>query len=50
VRYRVEWGPLGTLAQELFVRRLVNEIFDYRAQAVSEILKPGSQKPASGSK
>ena len=43
VRYRVEWGPIGGLAHELFVRRLVNEIFDYRTQAVTEILKPGWQ-------
>lgn len=43
VQYRVEWGPIGGLAHEFFVRRMVNEIFAYRAQAVTEILKPGWQ-------
>lgn len=43
VQYRVEWGPLGDVAHELFVRRMVNEIFDYRAKTVADILKPDWQ-------
>jgi ligand-binding SRPBCC domain-containing protein len=43
VHYRVEWGAIGGLVHEFFVRRMVNEIFDYRVQAVTEILKPGYQ-------
>jgi ligand-binding SRPBCC domain-containing protein len=41
VQYRVEWGPLGELAHEFVVRRMVEEIFDYRAHAVAALLKPG---------
>lgn len=45
VEYRVEWGPVGGLVHELFVGRLVTEIFDYRHQAVAELLKPKSVAP-----
>jgi ligand-binding SRPBCC domain-containing protein len=41
VEYRVEWGPIGSLAHELFVGRMVEEIFAYRSCAVTELLKPG---------
>lgn len=40
VRYRVEWGPLGWLAHAALVRRSVNDIFDYRSQAVEKLLVP----------
>ena len=38
VRYRVGFGALGVLANELLVRRDVEGIFDYRAQRVRELL------------
>ena len=36
VRYAIPLGPLGALADRLFVRRDLRRIFDYRARAVSE--------------
>jgi ligand-binding SRPBCC domain-containing protein len=38
VRYRVPWGPLGSLARLLFVRRWLDQIFDYRRQRIAELL------------
>lgn len=38
VRYRIPFGPLGTLAHRLIVRRMLDQIFDYRRQATEEIL------------
>jgi ligand-binding SRPBCC domain-containing protein len=38
VRYRIPFGPLGALADRLFVRRDLKRIFDYRAEAVAESL------------
>jgi len=38
VRYRIGFGPLGTLADRLLVRRDVARIFDFRAQRVRELL------------
>jgi hypothetical protein len=38
VRYAIPFGPLGTLAHALFVRRDLRRIFDYRAAAVAERL------------
>jgi hypothetical protein len=38
VRYRIGFGPLGTLADRLLVRRDVEAIFDFRAQRVPELL------------
>jgi len=35
VRYALPCGPLGELAYRLFVRRDLNEIFDFRAAEVS---------------
>jgi ligand-binding SRPBCC domain-containing protein len=37
VRYRLPLGPLGELARALWVRRSLDEIFDYRARAVREL-------------
>jgi ligand-binding SRPBCC domain-containing protein len=34
VRYAMPYGPLGALAHRVLVRRDVERIFDYRAQAV----------------
>jgi ligand-binding SRPBCC domain-containing protein len=39
VRYEIPLGPLGTLAHRLFVRRDLERIFDYRADAVARRLK-----------
>ncbi|MBW3592233.1 MAG: SRPBCC family protein [Actinobacteria bacterium] len=38
VRYRVPLDPLGALAHRLFVRRWLDEIFDYRAERLHELL------------
>lgn len=40
VRYAIPYGPLGALADRLFVRRDLRRIFDFRAQAVDERLRP----------
>ncbi|MET0559060.1 MAG: SRPBCC family protein [Solirubrobacterales bacterium] len=39
VRYAIPFGPLGALANRLFVRRDLARIFDYRQQAVAERLR-----------
>lgn len=36
IRYAIPFGPLGTLADRLFVRRDLRRIFDFRARAVAE--------------
>lgn len=36
VHYRLPLGPLGTLAHALFVRRQLEEIFDYRYQVLEK--------------
>lgn len=38
VRYAIGFGPLGRLAHRLVVARDVDEIFDYRAQAIVPLL------------
>jgi hypothetical protein len=38
VRYRVPWGPLGSLARLLFVRRWLDQIFDYRRRRIAELM------------
>lgn len=38
VRYRLYFGPLGGLVQRLLVRRWVEGIFDYRAEALVPLL------------
>ena len=38
VRYAIPLGPLGELAERLFVRRDLRRIFDFRAAAVAERL------------
>jgi ligand-binding SRPBCC domain-containing protein len=41
VRYAIPYGPLGTIAHRLFVRRDLERIFDYRRDAVSERIALG---------
>lgn len=38
VRYAIPFGPLGELANLLFVRRDLRRIFDYRAEAVERLI------------
>jgi ligand-binding SRPBCC domain-containing protein len=38
VRYRIGWGPLGSLAGGLFVRRWLDQIFDFRRQRIAALL------------
>ena len=38
VRYALPLGPLGTLAHAVLVRRDVQRIFDFRAQAIPRVL------------
>ena len=38
VDYELPFGPLGTVARALFVRRSLERIFSYRRRAVTEIL------------
>ncbi|WP_205698188.1 SRPBCC family protein [Conexibacter sp. SYSU D00693] len=39
VRYAIGFGPLGELARRLVVRRDLDEIFDFRARRVPELLR-----------
>lgn len=38
VRYAIPFGPLGEIAERLFVRRDLRRIFDYRGDAVAQEL------------
>jgi ligand-binding SRPBCC domain-containing protein len=38
VRYEIPFGPLGNVADRLFVRRDLRRIFDFRAEAVRQRL------------
>lgn len=38
--YVLPFGPLGKLAQALFVRRTLNEIFDFRREAATRYFGP----------
>ena len=40
VRYQLPWGPLGTLAHALVVRRDLERIFDFRREAVAALGAP----------
>ena len=44
VRYRIPFGPLGRLAHRLFVRRMLDRIFDYRAEATSKLLSDAAPR------
>ena len=39
VRYAIPFGPIGSLAHRLFVRRDLERIFDFRSAAVAELLR-----------
>lgn len=39
VRYAIPYGPIGSLAHRLFVRRDLERIFDFRSAAVAELLR-----------
>jgi hypothetical protein len=39
VRYAIPYGPLGWLANRLFVRRDLERIFDYRATAFARLVE-----------
>ena len=41
VRYRLPFGPVGTLAHRVVVRRLLEEIFDYRRESIAALFPPG---------
>lgn len=38
VDYAIPLGPLGALARELFVTRMVEQIFDYRFRTIAELM------------
>jgi ligand-binding SRPBCC domain-containing protein len=42
IRYAIPYGPLGTLAHVAFVRRDLQRIFDYRRDAIAELISPSS--------
>lgn len=46
VDYDLPFGPLGSLAHTLFVRRSVRRIFDYRNAALAEIFRNEPPSPA----
>jgi ligand-binding SRPBCC domain-containing protein len=46
VEYRVPLGPLGSLARALFVGRMLEKIFDYRAETTARLLAPDPQSLA----
>ena len=48
VRYREPLGFLGTIAHFLFVRRTLNKIFDFRRDAVRNILTQRPEQPVLG--
>ncbi|MDQ3778004.1 MAG: SRPBCC family protein [Actinomycetota bacterium] len=45
VRYRIPLGPLGRLAGRLFVRRWLDDIFDFRAARIAERLTRDAPTP-----
>lgn len=44
VEYELPLGPLGRLAHRLAVKRQLQEIFDYRREAVAEIFGAGARE------
>ena len=47
VRYRLPGGPLAPLVHRALVHRWLNEIFDYRASRLAELLDGGTPKTSS---
>ncbi|HEU4637206.1 MAG TPA: SRPBCC family protein [Edaphobacter sp.] len=39
VDYELPFGPLGTIARTLFVRRTLDKIFDYRTSVIQDIFQ-----------
>jgi ligand-binding SRPBCC domain-containing protein len=39
VDYELPFGPFGTIARALFVRRMLEKIFDYRSSVIQEIFR-----------
>ncbi len=37
IHYKIPLGPLGKIANTLFVRKKLNEIFDYRAEVMEKV-------------
>ena len=47
VRYRIGFGPLGTAALALFVRRDLERIFEHRREAVERLISDRRRAPGS---
>ena len=45
VEYALPFGPLGTLAHSLFVRRTVGRIFDHRGEVIPRLLAANEAAP-----
>jgi len=45
VRYRIGFGPLGTIADVALVRHDLLRIFDYRAEATERLMTGGQPRP-----
>jgi ligand-binding SRPBCC domain-containing protein len=45
VRYQLNFGPLGWAADGLWVRRTLEQIFDYRRQTIERLLDKPEQEP-----
>lgn len=48
VDYQLPLGPLGSVAHALFVRRVLEAIFDYRREAIAERFGDPARKTRSG--
>jgi len=47
IRYAIPYGPLGALAHAAFVARDLRRIFDYRRDAVADLLRPRARSASS---
>jgi ligand-binding SRPBCC domain-containing protein len=47
VSYKPPYGLLGSLANELLIKNKLNEIFNYRTQALEKILENGQKNETS---
>jgi ligand-binding SRPBCC domain-containing protein len=47
VEYAIGFGPIGSLARALFVRRMLDRIFDYRRDAVAQLFEGERAPPTS---
>lgn len=45
IRYMLPLGPLGEVAHRAFVRRDLEQIFEFRSSAISGLLAPASAQP-----